>query len=98
MWENCAMTESQMTVAEEQIVRFKKKKTYRNCHEKESYLVVQKQTWREFSDSSGLYIAINLIYSSQYKSWSNVAYKDMHNLFSSHLKAVFQFLMNYLEL
>lgn len=96
MWENCAMTESQMIVAEEQIVRLKKK--IQKLSWKRILFGGSEETWREFSDSSGLYIAINLKYISQYKSWSNVAYKDMHNLLSSHLKAVFQFLMNYLEL
>lgn len=82
------MTESQMTVAEEQIVRLKKNKNKKlqNLSCKRILMGRSEANQKRFSDSSGLYIAINLIYSNQHKSWSNVAYKDMHNLFFSHLE------------
>lgn len=79
------MTESQITVAEEQIVRLKKKEL-QNLSCKIILMGGSEAKQNRFSDSSGLYIAINLIYSIRYKIWSNEAYKDMHNLFFSHLE------------
>lgn len=86
------MTESKITVAEGKVVRLKKY-IYRNCQACISSKIILlsglEANMKRFSDFSGLYIVINLIYSNQYKSWPNVENRDVRNPFSSlHLRAI----------